>query len=1119
MGDEFATRLMIVKGNFEKLSMAIYGDLVAEPALPPTSYTPSLLPTSSSTPLTPSLDPANHADPTALARALLQLIPDAPPLPLVIRLMFCLKPKNEDWDLPQFPYLHPDLTLSGIVENGRKSRGEDKSDDDGEGGEGEDVVKMEVDFDLEDALSVTRHPVADDVAYEVLQGFVDRVVGVVGPKSETQAYLVSGILSQVAAQHPDFSRLLVGRLDIRDIFDASTMDEDTLDRLLIAAANPDVARALVHARLGPELVSIEHNPVSDMYTRRAAHRLKVRLQAWDELSAALSNSDASPIGATALLHEIGTDEPAFGVLLHAFVTHTDLVTKLEERPAVPGAILAGKSGTRDDFVAYLRAWIGVACVLAVYAWADSLPNPRCRERCFGVMRVWQETKGYRKILNQLLLLRQMLFRLECMMDDDTPTHAGIHAEHILHALAHSSPTALLSDHLIKSLLSLQPGLSAINDDARQDLRDLALLADDGLPGAVEELTRPLESPLTPHAVQMLRVALAMIGQELEEGEEGEWRTLNVLWDQEGHGLTMHLLDALKTFVSDIQSQFGLGVPPPASHTLLAELFLAANDLMGVLGRLVPVYPLPGREARAFVEALADLYSSAEAAAAVFAGESDVSAAAQATRQTSIAVLRSYGSSPAFGELIMRTLLRYGAPSGHRDPVLHLHRILAFIDHFLPTPGSPDVKDAVDNAGWVRRAIPHVLTDLTAFHHLLDPPNKVLLVRRLAELDQGVLGVGEWLVLEELKRLQTSVKLLGDASAPEDLRVLRRCGVAGSLRVLQDLTSGPSDSARRMVEYVGTNAEPAALLTSTLGALLSLRLFSPLQASIAKTIVTSDLNNLNPHLAFSLALTFLRSVQHQSDPSPPLSSTISRALDALKVVPIKLLDPDKLCADVCEALITICASPGDNIFESEAESVLALLEWLVQRSHAGLPQLATLKGISGDTFSQLCDHLLVSLPHVRQDGLELVRLSIGTAPEDVGVPPFSLLSSEVKMSLHRVDALFREQIAAPTTPKRTPPHTQNVLGLVTVSPPTALLRSPAVTGLTKTYNANDFRSLRQQPSARQNTSRLPSMHVDDFESGLTSSPVLVPGGLPPVPLNAFATIPDGFVGLSAPFGGP
>jgi hypothetical protein len=60
---------------------------------------------------------------------------------------------------------------------------------------------------------------------------------------------------------------------------------------------------------------------------------------------------------------------------------------------------------------------------------------------------------------------------------------------------------------------------------------------------------------------------------------------------------------------------------------------------------------------------------------------------------------------------------------------------------------------------------------------------------------------------------------------------------------------------------------------------------------------------------------------------------------------------------------------------------------------------------------------------------------------------------------------------------TPPHARGVLSMVTVSPPTALLRSPAVTGLTKTYTANDFRALRQTSSARQNTSRLPSTHVD------------------------------------------
>lgn len=145
---------MIVKGAFTKVSMAIYGDIVSDatPEDSPPSYTPSSLPTIEPTPLAPAIDPANSDDPTQLAKQLLDLIPDAPPLALVVPLMFCIKPSNEHWDLPEFPYLYADLD--------------------------EDVA----DFDLEKACELTSTPVADDVSYEILQRFSDRVADAVGPK-------------------------------------------------------------------------------------------------------------------------------------------------------------------------------------------------------------------------------------------------------------------------------------------------------------------------------------------------------------------------------------------------------------------------------------------------------------------------------------------------------------------------------------------------------------------------------------------------------------------------------------------------------------------------------------------------------------------------------------------------------------------------------------------------------------------------------------------------------------------------------------------------------------------------------------------------------------------------
>lgn len=107
---------MILMGKFTKLSIAIYGDVVSD--TPPrverceTRPLPSIEPIS----LSRAIDPSSSSDPTSLAKKLLALMPDAPPLPLVIRLMFCLKPSNDDWELPDFPYLHADLESLGDEE-------------------------------------------------------------------------------------------------------------------------------------------------------------------------------------------------------------------------------------------------------------------------------------------------------------------------------------------------------------------------------------------------------------------------------------------------------------------------------------------------------------------------------------------------------------------------------------------------------------------------------------------------------------------------------------------------------------------------------------------------------------------------------------------------------------------------------------------------------------------------------------------------------------------------------------------------------------------------------------------------------------------------------------------
>ena len=92
--------------------------------------------------------------------------------------------------------------------------------------------------------------------------------------------------------------------------------------------------------------------------------------------------------------------------------------------------------------------------------------------------------------------------------------------------------------------------------------------------------------------------------------------------------------------------------------------------------------------------------------------------------------------------------------------------------------------------------------------------------------------------------------------------------------------------------------------------------------------------------------------------------------------------------------------------------------------------------------------------------------------------------------HHASSSYSSSVLQP--PSTPPSQNAELLGImITVSPPNALLRSPEVKGLTKTYSNNDFRQLRQQSSTRQNTSRMPSRHVDVSWVDYILSPFLSP----------------------------
>ncbi|RPD66817.1 hypothetical protein L226DRAFT_453413 [Lentinus tigrinus ALCF2SS1-7] len=1051
MGLEYATRLMIVRGSFESVSMAIYGELVSDTDTTPTTYEPRPLPSVSPVPLAPSLDPATARDPTQLARQLLKLIPDAPELELVIRLVFCLKPPNDDWDLPEFPYLHPDLD--------------------------EEMAE----FDLEKAFRLTTRPVPDNVSSEAVSRFAERVARCINPKDRdaSQAYLVAGLLCHTACQHPSLARSLLDAIDLSKVFDLSTLeDETTLLRLVYATSNIDVAKRLDRDWFHGLASSISNDPNNNHETRAAAKQLIARIHGWTVLEDTFSNTQGDFLSAARMLQEVGTEEQSFGIWLESMIAHNEVVSSLAENPVLPVTLphlLSHRPTTvtpsQDEFVAFVRAFVGVACVMAVYSWSDSLPDERCRARTLGVLRLWQGVDGYREIVNHFLLLRQMTFRLECMMDLDPPTQSGIDAEHILVNLA-KNPRAILRSNLVKCILNVGTLTSYIADEERVSMRQAAFVVDDGFSGAVDELLRPLERPPTFGSLRTLRVALAYIERELDEDED--FRVLDDFWEEANCSLTTALCDLLVSTVAEIRTQFSLLQPPPRiGQDVMAHLFWTADDILRLLLRLVPTFPLPSRLLRTLTANAADLFACADAADMLYAQSSQPSVAAQCASQSCIDIVRILAEQDApssegkpGAQVVLRSLLDHGLHSGGLDPTHHLLQVFCLLNYLLPAVECT----AEQRTLWINHVIPMLLPDLSAFSRALDTENKVHFVRRLAELDQGAISIGEWLLLEEIKAVSSTVQSLRDDSLPMAKRRIAQSQVALFFKFFTDVLQGPS--ANWVMDGLVAAEEAPHILASTIVCLLDLRLSPPHLGEVVE-IIAAGYEAFDNELRFALVSALWRSLQAPELTTSRIERRLQRAVTILATITPSYLDPTKVTREIGRLVVELTEQPVS--LEGEASHALvSLLEW-VTKTATTIPRMADLQTISSDQFTNFRDRLSATLPADWAERLEAVSCEIVCGSSTSTPPPKTTeLPDRVELSIHDLEDLLRQHTPAPSTPPRRVLN-QDVFGLVTVSP-SALLHSPAATGLTKTYSNNDFRQLRQS-SARANTSRLPSMHVD------------------------------------------
>jgi len=198
--------------------------------------------------------------------------------------------------------------------------------------------------------------------------------------------------------------------DLVPIFDEQVLDEATVLCLLDAAANVEIAQHFSgNEAFLSILKGIQSNSKTEKSVLDAVKKLHARLRGWQLFEDALTNVDGEFMESASFLKDICTEEYSLGCWLECMVSHENLVAKLGENPilptppVLPPLLFQPQTDiSHQQFIVFVRAVIGTASVLAVWAWADCIDNElnrerACRERASSVLALWQGVDGYREV--------------------------------------------------------------------------------------------------------------------------------------------------------------------------------------------------------------------------------------------------------------------------------------------------------------------------------------------------------------------------------------------------------------------------------------------------------------------------------------------------------------------------------------------------------------------------------------------------------------------------------------------------------------------------------------------------------------------------------------------------
>lgn len=264
----------------------------------------------------------------------------------------------------------------------------------------------------------------------------------------------------------------------------------------------------------------------------------------------------------------------------------------------------------------------------------------------------------------------------------------------------------------------------------------------------------------PSILALLAASLAKIHETLEEKPEQEPTILQYFWDQGSQGMISRLTEIFAILLDAIPVQDPMQLIVSSNVSLLFTFI----QLLDVVERFVHTTPVPVRSLRKLVKSIVSLYTLCMPLGAWQDRLRDDKGYVPTLRHKSIAILPMlcigndiHQVDHGIATAILQELLSLDPISEAFDPVSRLEATSEIILQVMSAV-DPHEKGRASTESWNQDVLPNILPSLSAFLHILPPNLKVELTRLFSERDHGQLGIGEWLILQEINELSYTLEV-------------------------------------------------------------------------------------------------------------------------------------------------------------------------------------------------------------------------------------------------------------------------------------------------------------------------------------------------------------------------